>query len=292
MRTARIPGAQEFRCTYLKLRLLRRRRPLSRNLNGIAWASCVMGPVSERISDFECSNSLIRVMEVVKVESDLRDFRVQAAKCSGGTSREEIKQLVLRIMEAYTVTGKILDFGAGTGELIKILTENRELELSAVDILEKPIDLPTGVTWHQQDLNEGLSDLRGPFDAVICSEVIEHLENPRAVFRSIAAVLKPGGKLILTMPNQENIRSFLTLIFRGHFASFMDPEYPAHITALLRMDLLRICRETGFSDPMSYYYADYGWMPITKMTWQKFSFNLLRGRFFSDAVGTMVQKLP
>lgn len=228
----------------------------------------------------------------VDMKSDLRDFRLHAAKCSGGTSRGEIKQLVLRIMEAYTVTGKILDFGAGTGELIKILTENSELELSAVDILDRPIDLPIGVTWHQQDLNEELSNLRGPFDAVICSEVIEHLENPRAVFRNIAAVLKPGGKLILTMPNQENIRSFLTLMFRGHFASFMGPEYPAHITALLRMDLLRICRETGFTDPVCYYYAEYGWMPITKMTWQQFSFNLLKGRLFSDAVGTIVQKLP
>jgi hypothetical protein len=33
-------------------------------------------------------------------------------------------------------------------------------------------------------------------------------------------------------------------------------------------------------------------MPITKMTWQQFSFNLLKGRLFSDAVGTIVQKLP
>lgn len=225
------------------------------------------------------------------MNADLHDFRVRAAKCSGGTSRGEIKKLVLRIMEeSHAVSGRILDFGAGTGELIKMLAENRDLELSGVDILERPIDLPKNVTWHQQDLNEQLSDLHGPFDAVICSEVIEHLENPRSVFRKIAAVLEPGGKLILTMPNQENIRSFLTLIFRGHFASFMGTEYPAHITALLRMDLCRLCREVGFSDP-TYFYTNYGWMPITRMSWQKFSRNLLRGRLFSDNLGMLVQKL-
>jgi 2-polyprenyl-3-methyl-5-hydroxy-6-metoxy-1,4-benzoquinol methylase len=224
------------------------------------------------------------------MNTDLHDFRVRAAKCSGGTSRSEIKEMVLRIVESYAVNGKILDFGAGKGELIKMLAQQGELELCAVDILERPIDLPTHVTWHQQDLNEQLSDLHGPFDAVICSEVIEHLENPRSVFRNIAAVLKSRGTLILTMPNQENIRSFLTLIFRGHFASFMGAEYPAHITALLRMDLFRICRETGFSDP-TYFYTDYGWMPITKMSWQKFSFNLLRGRLFSDTLGMIVQKI-
>src|SRR5215831_13967592 len=104
-----------------------------------------------------------------------------------------------------------------------------------------------GVSWRQQDLNDELSCAPECFDAVVCSEVIEHLENPRSVFRSLFAALRPGGKLVLTMPNQENVRSFLTLIFRGHFASFQDQDYPAHITALLRTDLIRMCQETGFS---------------------------------------------
>ena len=222
------------------------------------------------------------------MSEDLHNFRVQAAKCSGGTSRNETKQLVLRIMKLHGVSGKILDFGAGIGELIKLLAQNGGLELSAADILDRPHDLPEHVTWYHQDLNEQLS-VDGHFDAVICSEVIEHLENPRAIFRNIGAVLKRNGKLILTMPNQENIRSFLTLMFRGHFASFMGSEYPAHITALLRMDLARICRETGFSDPV-YFYTDYGWMPITNMSWQQFSFNLLGGRLFSDNLGMIVEK--
>ncbi len=106
------------------------------------------------------------------------------------------------IMKLHGVSGKILDFGAGIGELIKLLAQNGGLELSAADILDRPHDLPEHVTWYHQDLNEQLS-VDGHFDAVICSEVIEHLENPRAIFRNIGAVLKRNGKLILTMPNQE-----------------------------------------------------------------------------------------
>jgi 2-polyprenyl-3-methyl-5-hydroxy-6-metoxy-1,4-benzoquinol methylase len=223
------------------------------------------------------------------VDTDLYSFRMRAARCSGGTSRGEIKKLVLDIMKSNGVQGKVLDFGAGGGELISILAERGLSELSAVDILERPSDLPERVVWYRRDLNEPLN-LEDLFDAVICSEVIEHLENPRSVFRNIAGILKPKGSLILTMPNQENIRAFLTLMFRGHFASFLEHEYPAHITALLRLDLVRICRETGFTDPACYYYADYGWMPLTKMTWQKFSFNILGGRLFSDAVGIIVRK--
>ena len=38
------------------------------------------------------------------------------------------------------------------------------------------------------------------------------------------------------MPNQESIRSYAGLIFAGHFTHFLGACYPAHITALLRMD--------------------------------------------------------
>ena len=95
---------------------------------------------------------------------------------------------------------------------------------------------------------------------------------------------------MLTTPDQENIRSFLNLIFRGHFAQFRGPDYPAHITALLRLDLVRICAETGFWNPQ-FLYTDDRWMPITRTTWQKFSFNLLRGRLFSDNLGMAVIKI-
>jgi SAM-dependent methyltransferase len=40
----------------------------------------------------------------------------------------------------------------------------------------------------------------GSFDAVLCSEVLEHVSDPRPVLAQIQRVLKPGGQVIITVP--------------------------------------------------------------------------------------------
>jgi SAM-dependent methyltransferase len=42
-------------------------------------------------------------------------------------------------------------------------------------------------------------------DIVICSEIIEHLEQPHSMLEEIARVLKPNGKLVISTPNKESI---------------------------------------------------------------------------------------
>lgn len=40
----------------------------------------------------------------------------------------------------------------------------------------------------------------GSFDAVLCTEMLEHVPDPQSVVREIGRILKPGGRLILTAP--------------------------------------------------------------------------------------------
>lgn len=51
----------------------------------------------------------------------------------------------------------------------------------------------------------------GPFDVVVAGEVIEHLGAPQALFEFAAAVLRPGGILVITTPNPYN----LSRVFAG-----------------------------------------------------------------------------
>jgi len=58
----------------------------------------------------------------------------------------------------------------------------------------------------------------------------------------------------------------------------------AHITALLRKDLVRILSEAGFSD-VRFHFTDHGGLPkLPAVSWQQVSLGLLKGCRFSDNV--------
>lgn len=48
------------------------------------------------------------------------------------------------------------------------------------------------------------------FDAVICSEVLEHLWNPETALAELKRIMKPGGTLVITVPNFGSIDNRLT----------------------------------------------------------------------------------
>jgi 2-polyprenyl-3-methyl-5-hydroxy-6-metoxy-1,4-benzoquinol methylase len=221
---------------------------------------------------------------------DLDEWRKFAAAKTHGPSDEACHALAWRMAVDEKPLGRVLEFGAGSGAFARGLHETKLFEsIVCADILSRPGDLSSEIRWIQADLNYPLSEPDGFFDTILSIEVIEHLENPRAVFREFHRLLGPGGRLILTTPNQESLRSYAGLVLGGHFAAFLGASYPAHITALMRKDLERICAETGFGNPR-FAYSGEGRIPkLTMWRWQKF-LPFLRGRIFSDNFGMLAQK--
>jgi hypothetical protein len=67
------------------------------------------------------------------VNKDLYIFRVRTARCFGEASGSESRKLVLRIIRSYYISEKNSDFGAWTGELVKLLAQTGRFDLFAVD---------------------------------------------------------------------------------------------------------------------------------------------------------------
>lgn len=216
-------------------------------------------------------------------QTSLAEQRRADAEYARGTSDQPIRSTVLKCITEFDLQGSVLDFGCGQAEFTRtLLSLGRFSRIAGIDIIDRPEGLDESLQWYSSDLNEPIASIPdNSFDNVIMVEVIEHLENPRAVAREVFRILKPGGKFLLTTPNNESYRSILSLLVRGHFLFFIDGWYPGHKTALLRLDLARVLREAGFVSP-EFRYSNDGHMPGTGMTWQRASFGLLRGVRFSD----------
>ncbi len=78
-------------------------------------------------------------------------------------------------------------------------------------------------------------EARGSMDVVLGSEVIEHVPSPRAFVRTLRAMLKPGGVLVLTTPNGEHLApsmpsgALVPLLSPGLHLVFQNPASLRHL---------------------------------------------------------------
>ena len=110
----------------------------------------------------------------------------------------------------------LLDAPCGGGWIVRHVPAGCEVD--GVDLFGAP---PAGYrSFQTPDLDEGLPDTLGRYDAIICCEGLEHLGNPALFLRSLHRHLEPGGLLVITTPNTWFPAARLQFLLRGFFPSF------------------------------------------------------------------------
>lgn len=94
---------------------------------------------------------------------------------------------------------KILELGSATGFMSEYFRKHLGCKVVGVDInpAAKPDivgDLSDATMWRE-------IRRRAPYDLVFASAILEHLPRPETTLQLIKQVLKPKGKLIVTLPN-------------------------------------------------------------------------------------------
>lgn len=101
----------------------------------------------------------------------------------------------------------ILEVGCGIGNLTRFLLSHRKVGIS--DVNEKYLQIAEEKFRGHPNLKEiFLWDIRQkapenlftPFDTIVCSNVLEHLEEDETVLRNFYHFLPYGGRLILLVP--------------------------------------------------------------------------------------------
>ncbi len=137
-----------------------------------------------------------------------------------------------------------LEIGCGTGMFTEMFAETGA-NLVAVDIspdlLEKARtrNLPPDKVQFLEKRFEDC-EIEAPFDAIIGSSILHHLDLEAALTK-IYALLKPGGIMSFAEPNMLNPQVFIMFKFRRWF-----PEISPDENALLRWKLKKILQKSGF----------------------------------------------
>jgi SAM-dependent methyltransferase len=124
-----------------------------------------------------------------------------------GPRHEYRESLILRRLRRQVPQGHVLNAGAGAGSLTASLLD-RGYRVTSVDMSEAFVDALAGITAARggadsQALWADLTQLAfedAAFDAVVCGEVLEHIDEDRAALRELCRVLRPGGVLVATVP--------------------------------------------------------------------------------------------
>ena len=204
------------------------------------------------------------------------------ARLSLGRSDRHIHATVATALATRGARGLLADVGCGGGDLWP-LVRGAFQGYVGLDAVRYP-PLPADVDFRPVNLDGGELPLAdASVDAAVAIEVIEHLENPRALARELSRIVKPGGWVVLTTPNQLSALSLLTLAVKGRFSAFQDSAYPAHRTALLEIDLRRIMGECGLRD-IDIIFTCHGRVPLSGLHYPRVMAQLAPRRFSDNIV--------
>lgn len=113
---------------------------------------------------------------------------------------------------------RVLEIGCEAGNLLLSMPQPTKLtgfDISRLAILQAKRNFKAKkrkATFVQGDAMKKLPFKKGEFDVVICSETLEHVENPAVVLNNIAAICNDNTKVIITVPNENpkiQVKNFL-----------------------------------------------------------------------------------
>ena len=161
---------------------------------------------------------------------------------SGNFLQKYWKRKIGSITKGFLGNPKVLlDVGCGSSPVINLFHCTRiglEGNPGKIDFISKY----SSAEFYQRDLGKGLG-IEESLEAVICNNVLEHLQSPVKVIKDIGRLLEVGGLVVLTVPNCANP---MTRITEWIYGKVMPGGYAKeHIAEFTSKSLDELCGEYG-----------------------------------------------
>ena len=142
---------------------------------------------------------------------------------------------------------RVLDAGCGNGTLSRQLCDAGH-QITGVDWDPKAVALAAARVPEGRFSSGLFCDLppRSDFDAVVSTEVIEHLYDPNELLQFAFNALRDGGTFIITTPHHGYLKNLAISIVNGWDKHFMVDVLAGHIKFFSRRTLTAALERNGF----------------------------------------------
>ena len=143
---------------------------------------------------------------------------------------------------------KCLDIGPGTGRWIQFIAGNKPDCIAAIDISSESLSRCSSNCEYLQKANLELDkfDFEDDFfDVVVSFEVLEHLQDPSNYLKEVQRVTKPGGLILMSLPNIASFISRVRLLL-----GILPPAIandPTHVSFYRKRDIEKLIKNFGLS---------------------------------------------
>ena len=170
--------------------------------------------------------------------------------------RERAPDPLRELFHRYvTPSDDCLDLGCGDGGTAGVYLSENARSYIGVDVSQTALKLARERGFEAIEIDDAsaLPFAESSFDVVVCSEVFEHLLVPQLAAAEALRVLRPNGRLIVTVPNAAYWRDRLDALFGvwqpgGDDRARVEPWRSPHIRFFTPVTLKRMLHYAGFPD--------------------------------------------
>lgn len=129
---------------------------------------------------------------------------------------EQKRLAIIRRMVGPSDGLDLAEIGSGGGHVLRMFPRAR---ITAIDVSDVFLDnARRNLAGYDARFLKGEVDKMDlpdrSFDRIICTEVLEHTHDPRAILRTIARLLRPEGVAVITVPNDPLIMRLKSVVRR------------------------------------------------------------------------------